>query len=92
MVPLVNAGWDGRPRQYPGVWFLPPTPAELAANLRGAFDWIRANPETAKADTVLVYAWNEHDEGGWLCPTTAEGAARLDAIRAMVDAWRSPAR
>lgn len=92
VVPLVNAGWDGRPRQYPGVWFLPPTPAELAANLRGAFDWIRANPGTAKADTVLVYAWNEHDEGGWLCPTTAEGAARLDAIRAMADAWRSPAR
>ena len=25
--------------------------------------------ERTKANTVLMYAWNEHDEGGWICPT-----------------------
>jgi hypothetical protein len=37
------------------------------------------------ANAVIIYAWNEHDEGGWLSPTrTAEGkpdTSRLDAIR-----------
>jgi len=24
-----------------------------------------------KINTVIFYAWNEHDEGSWLCPTLA---------------------
>lgn len=87
VVPLVNAGWDGRPRKYPGAWYQTGTPSEIASGIRSAFDWIAANPTTTNARTVLVYAWNEHDEGGWLCPTIDEGNARLDAIRAMHDAY-----
>jgi hypothetical protein len=30
---------------------------------------------------VLVYAWNEYDEGGWLAPTLVPDPARQDAIR-----------
>ncbi len=29
-------------------------------------------------------AWNEFDEGGWLCPSLSEGSARLDALRAVL--------
>jgi hypothetical protein len=29
---------------------------------------------------VIIYAWNEFDEGGWICPTISEGTSRLDAI------------
>jgi hypothetical protein len=39
------------------------------------------NPSAGRANTVLIYAWNETDEGGWLHPTLAEGTARLDAIK-----------
>jgi len=34
---------------------------------------------------VLIYAWNEFDEGGWLVPALppphGEGTARIDALR-----------
>ncbi len=87
-IPIVNAGWDGRPRlvdpaqakNYRGPWFAQPTPAELAANLQSALTWCRRHPATAEANTVLIYAWNETDEGGWLAPTHQEGNARLTAL------------
>lgn len=91
VVPLVTSGWDRRPRVInPVPWEGPrgdlaeyyeaPTPAELAAHLRRGLDWCDRH-EAAQARAVLIYAWNEFDEGGWLCPTLAEGTARLDAIR-----------
>jgi hypothetical protein len=88
VVPLVNAGWDGRPRKYKGVWYEHARPDEVAGAVRSAFDWMRENPGVSPANTVLVYAWNEHDEGGWLCPTLDEGPARLDALKKMLDAYR----
>jgi hypothetical protein len=88
VVPLVNAGWDGRPRDYPGAWYEQATPSEVADAVKAALDWNRENPKTARAQTVLVYAWNEYDEGGWLCPTKTEGDARLKALREMLDVHR----
>ena len=85
VVPLVNAGWDGRPRNYTGVWYRQAAPQDVAGAVRQAFDWIHANPKATPADTVLIYAWNEHDEGGWLCPTIDEDTARLEALKAMLD-------
>ena len=45
----------------------------------------QANPEVCPARTVIIYAWNEHDEGGWLCPTWSPDGRpdrrRLEAIR-----------
>lgn len=91
VVPLVSAGWDMRPRvETPVPWvkngdieqyYETPKPDELAAHLDKAIQWTKANPDTAKASTVLVYAWNEFDEGGWICPTLDEGTGRLDALR-----------
>jgi len=90
VIPIVNAGWDPRPRlgdpHHAGIygatpWYTEPTPSELAAHVRSALDWVSENPTAAEADTVLVYAWNETDEGGWLVPTLSGGSARLDAIR-----------
>jgi len=88
-VPSLNTGWDYRPligpefpdRNPKGDWYAPPTPAQLADHLKGALDWVRDNRAICEANTVLVYAWNEFAEGGWLCPTLEEGPARLDAIR-----------
>jgi len=101
LVPLAMAGWDRRPRveqpvpwetwQKPGDgldrYYASPTPAELAAHVREASDWVGAHPERCPARAVLIYAWNEHDEGGWLCPTLgADGrpdTSRLDALAAL---------
>jgi len=94
VVPIVNAGWDNRPRwrdpkRYEelykspprGPWYTAPTPQKLAGNVRAAVDWVEAHPEAAQPRAILIYAWNESDEGGWLVPTVSEGTARLDAIR-----------
>ena len=91
VVPLVTAGWDMRPRvETPVPWvqggdieqcYEAPRPSELAAHLARALEWCRSHPDSARAQTVLMYAWNEFDEGGWICPTLSEGTARLDAIQ-----------
>ncbi len=38
-------------------------------------------PPGCRGNAVIIYAWNEFDEGGWLCPTLYGGTERLDAIR-----------
>ncbi|MBU5614583.1 glycoside hydrolase family 99-like domain-containing protein [Geomonas azotofigens] len=91
-IPIVNVGWDNRPRRNSaeqarklrGPWYLPPTPAELAQHLKSAIDWERANPEYTEADAIIIYAWNESDEGGWLVPTLSEGDARLQAVKTVL--------
>jgi hypothetical protein len=95
VVPLVTTGWDRRPRvEHPVSWEPPgrpdaidfyyeaPTPVELAAHLQNAIDWCRRYPSAADASAVLIYAWNENDEGGWLVPSLspAYGNARLQAV------------
>jgi hypothetical protein len=93
--PLVTAGWDRRPRvEHPVSWEKPdlanaiefyyetPTPAELAGHLKAALDWCAKYP-AADAGVVLIYAWNEIDEGGWLLPSLwpDQTSRRLDAIQ-----------
>lgn len=102
LIPTAMAGWDRRPRiERPHPWepwqkagegmnrfYHPPTPAELAEHVREAVEWLEASPRVGTAGTILIYAWNEHDEGGWICPTLGEGSARVDALEKM---WRSRA-
>ena len=101
-IPLVTTGWDKRPRQdHPVTWEKNPgyasqqtwpataTPAELAAHLGRAIAFVKANPSVCPANTVIVYAWNEHDEGGWLCPTwTPSGQPDESRIRALREILR----
>ena len=94
VVPIAMSGWDRRPRvehpvpwekyQKPGVgiekYYEAPTPAELAAHVERAVRWARKNAVACPAQAIIIYAWNEHDEGGWLCPTLSEGAARIEVL------------
>jgi hypothetical protein len=90
VVPWVTTGWDPRPRvENPTPWVTYPenqwaeqaTPEEIASHLLNALQWAARYPDVAEANVVLFYAWNEFDEGGWLCPTLFNGTDRLDAIR-----------
>ena len=98
-VPTVMTGWDRRPRaQNPVPWgagappienamekyYAPPTPAELQAHLAAAMKYSAQQSAPGQPKAVLIYAWNEFDEGGWLAPTRGEGAARLAAVRRAV--------
>ena len=100
-VPLVTTGWDKRPRQdHPVSWEknagyanqktfpATATPDEIVAHLGRALTFVKAHPDICPTNTVIIYAWNEHDEGGWLCPTwTPSGkpdTSRLDAVRSIL--------
>jgi len=45
---------------------------------------VHAHPDICETQVIIIYAWNEHDEGGWLVVTwQKEGSAdnrRLEAI------------
>ena len=59
------------------------TPEELAAHLREAIEWTKANRDINPANAIIIYAWNEQDEGGWLQPTLgADGTPDESRIRA----------
>ena len=97
VVPTAMTGWDRRPRVLnPVPWergrfseeqmeryFAPPTATELEAHVAAAVRWA-ARPGAGAS--VLIYAWNEFDEGGWLAPTLGEGGSRLDAVRRGINA------
>jgi hypothetical protein len=76
-IPLVSWGWDPRPRvDTPVPWYQPGpehyqtfTPEQCALALKEALDFVRKRRDRCEANTIIAYAWNEHDEGGWLCPT-----------------------
>ena len=99
VVPICMAGWDARPRiDRPVPWdpdkrpFIrhdryinQPSNSELNAQMQAAKTYVMANPTVCPASIVLVYAWNEFDEGGWLAPTIGDPAgSRLAAIAATI--------
>ena len=60
------------------------TPDELAVHLREAIAWTQANRDLNPANAVIIYGWNEHDEGGWLQPTLgADGRPNEERVRAL---------
>ncbi len=56
-------------QQKPLIDSVTATPDELAAHIREALDWTKANRDINPSNAVIIYGWNENDEGGWLLPT-----------------------
>lgn len=101
-VPLVTTGWDKHPRKdNPVSWekdhdyhrqdIFPSTatPQKIASHLGRAVAFVQEHPNVCVAKAIIIYAWNEHDEGGWLAPTwTPAGkpnTERLDAVRGVLE-------
>lgn len=98
IIPCVNEGWDKRPRYdnppsweaglQPNIYYTRATSTEFANNVRDAVDWVRLNRAVCEAQAIIIYAWNEIDEGGWMTPPNpaygAEGTTRLDELKAML--------
>lgn len=92
-IPEVTAGWDKRPwegpnglDQAPGWYYPDRTPEQFAAFLRSALTWMDQHPEQTTAERlVLIYAWNELGEGGFIAPTKGDPEGQyLKALRAVV--------
>jgi hypothetical protein len=106
VVPTVMTGWDRRPRiEHPVPWetkqrpgdgignfFTAPTKKELADHLARALAWTSARPPNQQAPAVLIYAWDENDEGGWLVPTRPCQTDRLEALRQVLKKIPAPSR
>jgi hypothetical protein len=70
--------------QQPLVDAVTATPEQLAQHLQDAIHWTGNNRDLNPANAIIVYGWNENDEGGWLIPTLDSNGqpdrSRLDAI------------
>lgn len=91
-VPIVSFGWDPRPRinvpvpwypNYPPMFFETFSPRQCAEALREAIEFVKLHPDRCPSNTIIIYAWNEFDEGGWLCPTLgADGKPDVRRVQA----------
>lgn len=92
-IPLVSFGRNEEPRlDNPPPWggghgpyWNNPTAEEAAEQLAAGMDFAIWNKPVCEAETVLCYAWNEYTEGGWICPTHAEGRTKLEAIARLLN-------
>ncbi len=80
VVPWICTGWNPTPRmESPNPWSQyyseatncqDATPEDIKAFLLSGIEWTNSNRNKAVANTIIMYAWNEHDEGyGAICPT-----------------------
>ncbi|MEW6745349.1 MAG: glycoside hydrolase family 99-like domain-containing protein [Planctomycetota bacterium] len=92
-IPIVTAGWDKRPwegpsglSQKPGSYYPDRTPEQFADFLRQAMAWLDQHPDQTTAERlILVYAWNEFGEGGYIAPTKGDPEGRyLQVLRSVV--------
>lgn len=113
-IPLATSGRYQLPRIKTGVswtgdynwqYTRKGTPAEIAQGVSQTLTWVKENPEATDANTILIYGWNEHDEGGYLCPTlkidangnllfdengnTMADTGVLDAVKSAIEAYRA---
>lgn len=69
MVPICMAGWQTEPRGGAGRYDYALT-WQMSDHIQRAVNFSAAY---SPSKVVLLYAWNEHSEGGWLCPTWVDG-------------------
>jgi hypothetical protein len=93
-MPALSVGWDKRPwegdrglGQPAGWYFTDRTPAQFAAALESAVQWMDQHPDQTTAERiVLLYAWNEFGEGGYLAPTKGDPeGAYLKAVKRVLE-------
>ena len=108
VVPICMTGWDRRTRvMNPVSWesfhsgkdadsyyYKSGTPEEIAAHIGKGVSWFKKYPGQNGTELVLIYAWNELDEGGWLVPALpaphGQGTARIDALRKVLVTGQKP--
>ncbi len=91
-IPVVTVGWDMRPwekKDLPierqSVFYPDRSPQAVGQFVGKAVDWLDRHADRAVRERlVLLYAWNENGEGGYLTPTKSEGDVYLKAVQAVV--------
>lgn len=84
-IPLLCLGHDFRPRiKNPVSWMGGSNYSFVATDeeiYNHAKEMLKIQKECkSNVNSMLIYAWNEHDEGGWICPTLS-GDGYYQAIK-----------
>jgi hypothetical protein len=97
-IPSAMDGWDPRPwgeRPYGRLFWFRRTPEEVGGLLKDAITWVGAHPSMhvgppSSPPLVLLEAWNELGEGGYVLPTDADGYAYGHALAgALGTSWNT---
>ena len=100
-VPSVMDGWDPRPwdeRPYGHLFWLTRQPAQIGGFLHDAVGWVDSHPSmriepAPTRPVVLLEAWNELGEGGYVMPTDGDGWAYGKAVATGLGlTWEPPPR
>jgi hypothetical protein len=97
IVPIAMTGWDPRPRAETSPAFArvqkpvgetpyvtAPTAEQLTAHLLAAVRYVANHPTQCPSKAILIYSWNECDEGGnAIIPTWTGGAPDTSRIEAL---------
>ena len=94
VAPNVTLGWDPRPRTTSeradgkilpdAAWCAHASRTEWSEAFRAAGQAVAEQGSGVPFRSVVVYAWNEFTEGGWMAPTWSEGAQRMNDLRAAI--------
>ena len=74
------------------MWYFPDppdgnhTPAAFAAHVQDAITWMNNHPSKTTAEKIMMlYAWNEYGEGGYIAPTLGDpNGLYLDALASVL--------
>lgn len=105
IIPQFTMGWDPSPRRdSPVPWTkYGDTPCaegitekEVTEGAEKLADWIKANPDYTGTGHILTFAWDEFEEGGFICPTLGKDGtpdtARLGMFEKAVEIWKNTLR
>ena len=94
LMPVVDSGWDVRPLDYAPSWYFNPTrtPAAFATHVQDAINYMNNHPTQTTAEKIMmIYAWNEYSEGGYIAPTVGDPNGQyLDALASVVGVAPEP--
>ncbi len=81
VIPHFSMGWNPTPRilhpvpwiTYPdGTYTSPATPDQLLDAAKRLKAWVKTHRNLCPTGHVLTFAWNEFEEGAWICPTIGQ--------------------
>jgi hypothetical protein len=68
------------------VWYPDRSPKLVEEFVRLGIRWLDQHPDkTTPQRLLMLYAWNENGEGGYLTPTAKDGVEYLRAVRRAID-------
>lgn len=102
VIPRFSLGWNPSPRiDNPVPWYGYPvgkyvenvTPEDIRKGAQRFGDWINKNTGSIDLGHILLFAWNEFEEGAHICPTyDKEGKGidmeRYDTVKEVIAKWK----